>query len=224
MQTVLVLSEDDTTSGLLGLILQRECFLPVLTSSRDTALQKIFALDPSLIVLDVPFGGVPAVELCSYLRMCQVTKPMIMLGDSAEEFDKVLALEAGADDYVVKPIPDRELVARMRALIRRCKANANPVTRFGNVEVDTQHRAVTCRGQDIKMTPCEYKLLLFFLSNVDLALTRQTILSSVWRYSEDVHTRTLDAHIYKLRNKCEEDPSSPRHFVTVHGVGYRFLA
>ncbi len=224
MQKVLILSEDETTSSFLGLILQRECFLPVLTSSRDTALQNIFALDPSLLIIDVPFGSVPAVELCSQLRMCKVTKPMIMLGDSSEELDKVLALEAGADDYVVKPIAPRELVARMRALMRRCKANVSLVTRFGNIEVDTQRGTVTCRGQEIKMTPCEYKLLVFFLGNVDLALTRQAILSSVWRYSEDAHTRTLDAHINKLRNKCEEDPSSPRHFVTVHGVGYRFLA
>jgi DNA-binding response OmpR family regulator len=224
MQKVLVLSEDETTSSFLGLILQREGFLPVLTSSRDTALQNIFALDPSVLIIDVPFGSVPAVELCSQLRMWKVTKPMIILGDSAEELDKVLALESGADDYVVKPIGPRELVARMRALIRRSKTNVSPVTKFGNVEVDTQRRTVTCRSQEIKLTPCEYNLLLFFLGNVDLALTRQTILSSVWRYREDAHTRTLDAHVNKLRSKCEEDPSSPRHFVTVHGVGYRFLA
>jgi DNA-binding response OmpR family regulator len=223
MQKVLVLSENETTN-FLGLILQRECFLPILTSSRDSVLQNIFALDPSLLIIEVPFGSVPAVELCSQLRMCKVTVPMIMLGDSAEELDKVLALEAGADDYVVKPVAPRELVARMRALMRRCRWNVNPVTRFGNVEVDTQRRTVSCRGQEIKLTPCEYRLLLFFLGNVDLALTRQTILSSVWRYSEDAHTRTLDAHVNKLRSKCEEDPSSPRHFVTVHGVGYRFLA
>jgi DNA-binding response OmpR family regulator len=137
--------------------------------------------------------------------------------------DKVLALEAGADYYIVKPFAPRELVARVRALLRRRKANLDPVIRFGNVEVDRQHRTVTCRGHEIKMNPCEYKLLLFFLANVDLALTRQTLLQSVWGYSDDASTRTLDAHVSGLRNKCESDPATPRHLLTIHCVGYRFV-
>jgi DNA-binding response OmpR family regulator len=155
--------------------------------------------------------------------MCRIAKPIIVLGDSNEEIDKVLALEAGADYYIVKPFAPRELVARVRALLRRRRSNLDPVIRFGNVEVDRQRQAVTCRGQEVKMTPCEYNLLLFFLRNAHLVLTRETILSSVWSYGETTNTHTLDAHISKLRSKCEPDPDVPRDIVTVHGVGYRFL-
>jgi DNA-binding response OmpR family regulator len=109
-----------------------------------------------------------------------------------------MALEAGADDYIVKPFAPRELVARVRALLRRRRRNPAPVVRFGNMELDRQRRVVTCRGQEVAMTPCEYKLLLFFVSNVDMALTRRTLLKSVWGYSDDISTRTLDAHVSKL--------------------------
>lgn len=223
MDKVLVLSEDQTASGFLGLILQREGFLPILADSRDAALQNIYALESDVLIIDLPVSGSSSVELFTELQLRKITKPIIILGDSSEEIDKVLALEAGADDYIVKPFAPRELVARVRAVLRRRKVNLDAVTRFGNVEVDRQHRMVTCQGQEVKMTPCEYRLLLFFLGNVNLALPRQTILSSVWRYSEDAHSRTLDAHVSKLRQKCEPDPSVPRHFLTIHGVGYRFL-
>ena len=223
MDKVLVLSENQTASGFLGLILQQECFLPILTDSPEAALQNLYTLEPDLLIIDLPLAGLSSSELYTQLQVCKITKPMIILGDSNEEIDKVLALEAGADYYVVKPFAPRELVARVRALLRRRKANFNRVVRFGNVEVDRERRTVTCQGQEVVMSPCEYKLLLFFLGNVDLALPRQTILTSVWKYSEDAHSRTLDAHICKLRQKCEPDPTMPRHFVTVHGVGYRFL-
>ncbi len=223
MDKVLVLSENETTSSFLGLILQREYFLPILANSRDAALENIHTLEPDVLIVDAPLAGIASVELFTQLQMCKTTKPMIVLGDSSEEIDMVLALEAGADDYIVKPFAPRELLARVRALLRRRKDNLSPVIRFGNVEVDRQRRTVTCRGQEVKMTPYEYKLLLFFLGNVDLALTRQTILTSVWSYNEDANTRTLDAHVSKLRNKFEPDPSMPRHFLTVHKIGYRFL-
>jgi DNA-binding response OmpR family regulator len=222
MDKVLVLSEDETVSGFLGVILEHEHFLPILANSRDAALANICALKPDVLIIDLPLAGVASVELCTQLQVCKISKPLIFLGDSSEEIDKVLALEAGADDYIVKPFAPRELVARIRALLRRRRANVS-VVRFGNVEVDRQRRTVPCRGEEIKMTPCEYRLLLFFLGNADMALTRQTILASVWSYAEDTNTRTLDAHVSKLRNKCEPNPSMPRHFLTVPGVGYRFL-
>jgi DNA-binding response OmpR family regulator len=222
MDKVLVLSENEDTSRLLGVILQREHFFPILTDSEEMALQNICTLDPDVLLIDLPFGGIPLLDLCAQLHPSE-DKLMIILGDSSEEIDKVLALEAGADDYIVKPFARRELIARVRAVLRRRRTNLSPVIRFGNVEVDRQRRTVVCQGQEVRMTPCEYRLLLFFLRNVDLALTRQTLLSSVWGYSEDANTRTLDAHVNKLRKKCETDPNTPRHIVTVHGVGYRFL-
>jgi two-component system, OmpR family, response regulator RegX3 len=223
MDKVLVLSEDDKGSGFLGIILQREGFLPILANDRDSTLENMCTLEPDVLIIDVPLAGISCIELCLQLQMCRIAKPIIVLGDSNEEIDKVLALEAGADYYIVKPFAPREVVARVRALLRRRRSNLDPVIRFGNVEVDRQRQAVTCRGQEVKMTPCEYNLLLFFLHNADLALSRETILSSVWSYSEMTNTRTLDAHISKLRSKCEPDPGVPRHIVTVHGVGYRFL-
>lgn len=223
MEKILILSENETATGFLGMVLQREHFLPILANSREAALQSICALEPDILMIDVPVDGVGSVELCMELAASHISKRLIILGDSSDEADKVLALEAGADDYIVKPYAPRELVARVRALLRRHRTNPAPVIHFGNVEVDRQRRTVTCRGQALTMTPCEYKLLLFFLSNVDLALTRQTLLQSVWGYSENANTRTLDAHVSRLRSKCEPDPANPRHFVTIHGVGYRFL-
>ncbi len=223
MEKILILSENKTASGFLGMILQKEHFLPLLANSRETVLQNIRTMQPDALMIDLPLAGIGAVELCVELEGLSSNKPIIILGESGEELDKVLALEAGADDYVVKPVAPRELVARLHALLRRRRANQNTVIRFGNVEVDRERRTVLCRGQEVNMTPCEYKLLLFFLSNVDLALTRQTLLQSVWGYSEDASSRTLDAHVSKLRNKCEPDPTTPRHFVTIHGVGYRFV-
>jgi DNA-binding response OmpR family regulator len=223
MEKILILSEDETASGFLGMVLQKERFLPILANTRETALQSICTLDPDILMIDVPMGGIGSVELCMELAASHVDKHTIILSDSSDEVDKVLALEAGADDYIVKPFAPRELVARVRALLRRRRGNPAPVVRFGNMEVDRQRRTVTCRGQEVSMTPYEYKLLLFFVSNVDMALTRQTLLKSVWGYNEDTSTRTLDAHVGKLRNKCEPDPTNPRHFVTIHGVGYRFV-
>lgn len=223
MEKILIVSESETASGFLGMVLQREHFLPIIASSREVAVQNICTLQPDILMIDIPMAGIGPVELCMELAVCHDERPIIVLGDSCHEMDKVLALEAGADDYIVKPIAPRELVARVRALLRRRRANPAPVIRFGNIEVDRQRRIVTCRGEQVMLSPCEYKLLLFFLSNVDLALTRQTLLESVWGYSGDASTRTLDAHVSKLRNKCEPDPTNPRHFVTIHGVGYRFV-
>jgi DNA-binding response OmpR family regulator len=186
-------------------------------------VRNLCTLEPDLLIIDVPIAGCGSVEVCMELAACRPNKQIIILGDNGSELDKVLALEAGADDYIVKPFAPRELVARVRALLRRRRATPVPVIRFGNIEVDRRRRIVTCQGQEITMTPCEYKLLLFFLSNVDTTLTRQTLLQSVWGYNEDTSTRTLDAHVSKLRNKCEPDPSTPRFFMTVHGVGYRFV-
>jgi len=135
----------------------------------------------------------------------------------------VLLLEIGADDYVVKPFGSRELLARIRALLRRTAPDARKVLHFGDTDVDLERRVVTRRGEDLKFTPAEYNLLTYFLQNPDRPLTRDMILNSVWGYESFPNTRTVDAHVVKLRQKLEPDPNIPRHFLTVHGVGYRFL-
>src|SRR5271155_2209516 len=136
---------------------------------------------------------------------------------------KVQLLEIGADDYVVKPFGTRELLARIRAVLRRATPEETRVMAFADVEVDLTRRVVSKHGEDLKMTRAEYNLLTFFLQNPDRALTREMILTSVWGYDSFPNTRTVDAHVVRLRQKLEPDSGSPRHFLTVHGVGYRFL-
>ena len=220
---ILILDEDATANSFVGMVLQRENFLAILVDSQEALIRNIYTMDPDLLILNAPLAGISSVEMCMDLQKNQIRKPLMILSDRGEEIDKVLALEAGAYDYIVKPFAIREFVARVRAVLRRHQGNLDNTIRFGNVEVDRERRAVVCNGQEVRVTPMEYKLLLFFLSHVDLALARQTLLTSVWGYSESTSTRTLDEHICKLRNKFEMDPTAPRHFVTIHGVGYRFL-
>jgi two-component system response regulator RegX3 len=223
MDKVLLLSDDNSAAGFLGVILQRGYFFPIVANSRETALENICTLESDVLIIDVPNAANAIAELCLQLQTCKIDKPTIVLGNTSEEMDKVLTLEAGADDYIVKPFSPHELIARIRALLRRRGPVPDAVLRFGNVEVDRRRRTITCHGQVVKTTAFEYKLLLFFLGNVDLALTRQMLLSSVWGYSDEANSRTLDTHVSRLRSKFEPDPSTPRHFLTIHGVGYRFL-
>jgi DNA-binding response OmpR family regulator len=162
-------------------------------------------------------------EICKHLRAAHARLPIVVLSAVGDEIDKVLLLEIGADDYVVKPFGARELVARIRAVLRRVSPTTETILRFGEVEVDFNRRTVEKKGKDIKFTPAEYNLLTYFLHNPDRPLTRDMILNSVWGYEFFPNTRTVDAHVVKLRQKTEPDPAAPRHFVTVHGVGYRFI-
>jgi DNA-binding response OmpR family regulator len=162
-------------------------------------------------------------EICKQLRSAHVKTPIIVLSAMGDELDKVLLLEIGADDYVVKPFGTRELMARIRAVLRRSSPDARKVAHFSDNEVDFDRRIVTRKGEELKVTPAEYNLLCYFIQNADRPLTRDMILNSVWGYEFFPNTRTVDAHVVKLRQKLEPDPNSPRHFLTVHGVGYRFV-
>jgi DNA-binding response OmpR family regulator len=163
------------------------------------------------------------IEICRQLRADKIQTPIIVLSAIGDEVDKVLLLEIGADDYVVKPFGRRELLARIRALLRRTSQDAHKILRCAEAEIDLERRVVTRKNEEVKMTPAEYSLLVYFLQNPDRALTRDMILNSVWGYDSFPNTRTVDAHVVKLRQKLEPDPNIPRHFLTVHGIGYRFL-
>ncbi|MBV8551336.1 MAG: response regulator transcription factor [Acidobacteriaceae bacterium] len=223
MHKILILNRNESASDFLGKMLEREGFLQFVASNPETALERIRAIQPQLLIVDLPLEGISGVEMCLQLRAANLNIPTIILGESQDEMDKILLLETGADDYLVKPIGTRELLARIRAILRRTVRNPGLRIRFGDVEIDRERRIVACKGGEVKVTPCEYKLLLFFLQNADRALTRDTILNSVWGYTDYPNTRTVDTHVNKLRNKFEPDPAAPRHFLTVHGVGYRFL-
>jgi len=171
--------------------------------------------------VDLRLPVLSGLEVCKQVRSAKITTPIIVLSAVGEEVDKVLLLEMGADDYIVKPFGARELLARVRAVLRRVPENRSLVT-FGENEVDLDRRLVRHRGKELNITPVEYKLLSYFLENVDKPLTRDMILNSVWGYEVFPNARTVDAHVQKLRQKLEADPDIPRHFLTLVGVGYRF--
>jgi len=223
MQTVLVIDDDRSVRDTIGLMLESEGFHPVLASDGAAGFKQALALKPGLILVDLRMPGLSGAEVCKRLRASGMKTPLIVLSALCSEMDKVQLLEMGADDYVVKPFGSRELLARIRALLRRTSEDSNKVMEFGDIEVDLTRRVVLKRGEVVKLTRAEYNLLTYFLQNPDRALTRDMILNSVWGYDSFPHTRTVDAHIVRLRQKLEGDVDTPRHFHTVHGVGYRFL-
>jgi len=223
MQTILVIDDDENIRDMIGLMLEKEGFRPILAADGKTGLQEAFASRPSLILVDLRMPGLGGVDVCKKLRASGSQTPIIVLSAIGDEVDKVLLLEIGADDYVVKPFGARELLARIRAVLRRTNPDADHVLTFSDVEVDLDRRIVRRRGEEIRLTRAEFNLLTFFLQNPDRALTRDVLLNSVWGYESFPNTRTVDAHVVRLRQKLEPDAEMPRHFVTMHGVGYRFI-
>jgi DNA-binding response OmpR family regulator len=223
MQTVLVIDDDAALRDTIGLMLETEGFRPVLAEDGNTGLKNVLALRPDLVLVDLRMPGMSGIEVCKQIRAAGIKTPLIVLSAIGEEMDKVLLLEIGADDYVVKPFGARELLARIRAVLRRASPEAAKVLTFGDVEVDLTRRVVSKKGEEVKLTRAEYNLLTYFLQNPDRALSRDMILNSVWGYESFPNTRTVDAHVVRLRQKLEPDPAGPAHFLTVHGVGYRFL-
>ncbi|MGI8961697.1 MAG: response regulator [Bryobacteraceae bacterium] len=223
MEKILIVDDDAELRETVSILLEREQFIPIQAVDGPSGLEKAFSTKPNLLIVDLRLPGLSGIEVCKQLRANRVTTPIIVLSAAADEVDKVLLLEVGADDYIVKPFGTRELLARIRAVLRRSTVDGARVVRFGDVEVDVERRAVTRAGAEVRVTPAEYNLLLFFLQNVDRVLTRDLILNSVWGYEYYPNTRTVDAHVVRLRQKFEAEPTMPKHFVTVHGVGYRFL-
>ncbi|HEY7387460.1 MAG TPA: response regulator transcription factor [Bryobacteraceae bacterium] len=223
MQTILVIDDDEAIRQVIGVMLENEGFRSIMAADGKTGLQEAFASRPSLIIVDLRMPGLSGVDVCKAIRSAGVQTPLIVLSAVGDEIDKVLLLEIGADDYVVKPFGTRELLARIRAVLRRTNPETNPVISFSDVEVDLERHSVRRKGEEIKLTRAEFKLLAFFLQNPDRPLTRDVLLNSVWGYEAFPNTRTVDAHVVRLRQKLEPDSETPRHFVTMHGVGYRFI-
>lgn len=223
MQTILVIDDDDNLRDTIGVLFEREGFRAMLAPDGKSGLDQAVLAKPNLIITDLRLPDIGGVEVCKRLRNSGVQTPIIVLSAVGEEIDKVLLLEIGADDYVVKPFGTRELLARVRAVLRRSPSEPHKTISFADVEVNLERRVVTRKGQEIKFTPAEYNLLTFFLQNPDRPLSRDMILNSVWGYESFPNTRTVDAHVVRLRQKLEGDPNCPRHFLTLHKVGYRFL-
>ena len=223
MQTILVIDDDDSLRDTIGVMLEQDGFRTVLAADGRTGFDKALTSKPDLVLVDLRLPGMSGIEICKQLRAAHVATPIIVLSAIGEELDKVLLLEIGADDYVVKPFGARELMARIRAVLRRAAPDGRKIAHFSDTEVDFERRIVSRKGEELKLTPAEYNLLCFFLQHPDRPLTRDMILNSVWGYEFFPNTRTVDAHVVKLRQKLEPDANSPRHFLTVHGVGYRFV-
>jgi len=223
MQSVLVIDDDAALRDTIGLMLEAEGFHPALAEDGKVGVLQALTMTPDLVLVDLRMPGLSGIEVCKQIRAAGMKTPLIVLSASGDEIDKVLLLEIGADDYVVKPFGARELMARIRAVLRRTLPDARKIAQFGDANIDFERRVVTRCGEPVKLTPAEYNLLTYFLSNPDRPLTRDMILNSVWGYESFPNTRTVDAHVVKLRQKLEMDPNTPKLFLTVHGVGYRFL-
>ena len=177
-----------------------------------------------LVILDVMLPRKDGFEVCRQLRGSGAAVPILMLTAKSQEIDKVLGLELGADDYVTKPFSPRELIARVRAILRRGKAPPQRIERyrFGDVVIDFKKFETTRNGRAIDLTAREYALLRFLIEHRDGAVSRSEILEEVWGGEVEVFPRTVDTHVANLRKKLEDDPSDPRHIVGVRSVGYRF--
>jgi DNA-binding response OmpR family regulator len=220
---ILVIDDDESLQDTIAVMLEQEGFRVSGALDGRSGYEKALTLKPDLLIVDLRLPGMSGMEICKQLRTAQIQTPILILSAVGDEVDKVLLLEMGADDYVVKPFGRRELLARIRAILRRSSADAHAVLKFSDTEVDLERRVITRSREEVKVTPAEYNLLVYFLQNPDRPLTRDMILNSVWGYESFPNTRTVDAHVVKLRQKFEPDPNLPRHFLTVHGVGYRFL-
>jgi DNA-binding response OmpR family regulator len=222
MQTILVIDDDDSLRDTIQVMLEQEEFKVFCASNGREGYERALTLKPDLLLVDLRLPGMSGTDICKRLREDRIRTPIVVLSAVGDEVDKVLLLEIGADDYVVKPFGRRELIARIRAVLRRAGTDSVKVMQFGDTEVDLERRLIKRKGEEMKVTPAEYNLLVFFLQNPDRPLTRDVILNSVWGYDSFPNTRTVDAHVVKLRQKFD-DANMPRHFLTVHGVGYRFL-
>jgi len=189
------------------------------------ALVKADQIRPSLILLDVMMPNMSGFDVCKKLRKDGNDTPIIMLTAKGEEIDKVLGLEIGADDYIQKPFSVRELLARVKAILRRAHTTSTPVSssQIGNLTVNFERYEASMQGEEVKLSHKEFEILRFLLTHKNETVERYDLLKGVWGYEEQPTTRTVDNFIAKLRQRIETTPSSPKHIITIHGVGYKLI-
>ena len=225
MGTVLVVDDEPVVRSVVAAYLARDGFETIEAATGDAARDLIEAQAPQLVVLDLMLPGTSGLELCRWLR-CRQDVPVIMLTARVAESDRIIGFELGADDYVTKPFSPRELVARVRAVLRRTQSDRGATTPivFGDLTIDGDARRVTRYGQERDLTAKEFDLLWFLARHPGVVFSREALMERVWGYQAAVDTGTVTVHIRKLREKIELDPSRPSHVQTVWGVGYRFSA
>lgn len=222
--TVLVIEDDPRMQKVLRRVFADEHYHVVVAGDGQTGLDLFRSEHPMAVVLDLILPQISGRELCQKLKAESPTTPVIVLSAISEVADKVLLLELGADDYVTKPFSPRELTARVQAALRRQRRPSVPaIYRFGNCEVDFEKMAIRRGDANVVLTAHEFKLLKFFTENAERVLTRGVLLNEVWGYNFYPTTRTVDNQILKLRQKLEQDPTSPKHLLTIYGAGYKFV-
>lgn len=222
---ILIVEDDRNIASLVERYLQKDGFETVSAGDGDTGLALARRADPALVILDVNLPGIDGWEVCRALRR-DSDVPILMLTARAEEMDRVVGLSIGADDYVVKPFSPRELVERVKAILRRTTARTGPsaaaILESGPIRLDPERHAVSIDGADVALTPSEFKLLQTMMQAPGKVFSRDELLDRLYDNGGVVVDRVIDVHMGKLRQKLEPDPSTPRFLLTVHGVGYRF--
>ena len=224
MTRILVVEDEQSFSDPLSYLLRKEGYEVSVAESGPAALEEFDRAGADLVLLDLMLPGLSGTEVCRQLRS-RSSVPVIMLTAKDSEIDKVVGLEIGADDYVTKPYSSRELLARVRAVLRRGQESEDlsPATlEAGPVRMDVDRHVVTVGGEHVALPLKEFELLELLLRNTGRVLTRHQLIDRVWGSDYVGDTKTLDVHVKRLRSKVESDPGAPRHLVTVRGLGYKF--
>ncbi|GIW23257.1 MAG: DNA-binding response regulator [Candidatus Sericytochromatia bacterium] len=226
IEKILLVDDEEAIIESIEFALKQEGYEVVKASDGHEALQKVQLEKPNLIVLDLMLPQISGLEVCRILRREKNEVPIIMLTAKGEEIDRVIGLEVGADDYLVKPFSLRELVARIRALLRRSKPSDNDsksldIRQYDDLVVNLTEHKVSVKGKPVELSPKEFKILSMLMSSPNKVFSREDLLEQVWGLDFYGDTKTVDVHIRWLREKIEADPSNPKYVQTVRGFGYR---
>jgi DNA-binding response OmpR family regulator len=225
MKKILIIEDEPDLVKGLKLNLSDEGYDVDWAADGTEGFRKAVENAPDLILLDIMLPGMDGLEVCRKLRQKNIGTPVIMLTAKGGEIDKVVGLEIGADDYVTKPFSLRELIARVKAVLRRNEGriSSSATMKLDDVEIDFGTYNATKHGEALTMTPKEFEILKFFWEHRNTVVSRDQLLTNVWGYDESISTRTVDNFILKLRQKIEDDPAHPRHIITMHGTGYKLI-
>jgi len=221
---ILVVEDDPAVQKALRRLFETEGYSVETQSDGKSALESFHAAPPAAIVLDLRLPKLSGCDVCKEIKAVAPSVPVVVLSATSDVSDKVLLLELGADDYVTKPFSPRELLARVRAALRHTSRSSDAqVVSFDGISADFRKMEVKRDGKSVILTAQEFKTFQFLVQNAERVISRDELLNEVWGYQNYPSTRTVDNHILKLRQKLEKDPSSPIHFRTVHGMGYKFV-
>ncbi|WP_102400596.1 response regulator [Haloimpatiens massiliensis] len=224
-EKILVVDDEEHIRELIKFNLEKNGYKVGCAVDGNEALEYVRKHIPKLILLDLMLPGIDGYDVCKRIRGDKNTAniPIIMITAKGEEIDKILGLELGADDYITKPFSVRELIARVKAMLRRVNLKeSEKVYYFGNISVDFQKHLVLKNGYEIDLTLKEFELLQILIENAGKVMTREILLDKIWGYEYIGETRTVDVHIRHLRKKIEEDDKNPKYIQTIRGIGYRF--